>query len=65
MEIKESKIKFGEYSFAVWHNNELMFKDRLGLETEHHLAQGMEMLLNRVYALGKQDGYLEGLREAK
>ena len=63
MEIKGLNIKLDQYHFMVWHDNKLMFNETVGFEKEHRLAQKMEILLNKVYALGKQDGYLEGLRD--
>jgi hypothetical protein len=65
METKGLKIKLDQYHFMAWHDNELMFKEGISFESERRLAEKMEMVLNRVYLLGKKDGYLEGLREAK
>jgi hypothetical protein len=60
MEIKGLNIKLDQYHFMVWHDNKLMFKETVGYEKEHCLAQKMEMLLKEVYKLGFDDGYSEG-----
>ena len=63
--VKGLNTRLDEYHLMVWHANKLIFKETVGHEKEHHLAQKMEILLKEVYKLGFDDGYLEGLREVK
>jgi hypothetical protein len=76
MEIKGLKIETiwneeeGESLFTVTHDEVIIAEEATWSESPEDATLGrdfkwVEPLLHKVYALGKKDGYLEGLREAK
>jgi hypothetical protein len=51
--------------FIVAHDGVGLVRERVDYMTREETLKWVEPLLRKVYALGKKDGYLEGLREAK
>lgn len=74
MEIKGLKIdtvwndEIEGHLFVVTHNDKVVAEELSNCRypedaTTFRAFKWVEPLLNKVYALGKQDGYLEGLRD--
>jgi hypothetical protein len=64
------KEEYKENLFIVSHNGVVIAEEATSCEEPAYASLNrqfdwIEPLLHKVYALGKKDGYLEGLREAK